>query len=86
MGFAANLFDESDDEDAFWTAWNSMRRQERQIFRKRLGIETTRVLKKGGEVSATAARQELAKWVKDHVLPKPARRGDRGRRGRGRRR
>jgi hypothetical protein len=85
MGFAANLFDESDDEDEFWRAWNSMRRKERRIFHKRLGIETARVLKKGEEVSATAVRKELAQWVKDHVLPKPTRGGDRGRRGRGRR-
>jgi hypothetical protein len=77
MGFASSLFDESDDEVNFWRAWNSMPRGERRKFRRRLGIETARVLKKE-EVSATAVRHELAEWVKANVLPP--------RRGRGRRR
>jgi hypothetical protein len=72
MGFAASLFDESNDEIEFWRAWSSLPKRERRRFRRRLGTETARVLKKQ-EVSVGAARKELAKWVKANVLLRPAR-------------
>jgi hypothetical protein len=78
MGFAASLFDESDDEVNFWRAWNSMPRGERRKFRRRLGIEAARTLKKE-EVSAASVRKDLAQWVKANVLPRPTRGGGRSR-------
>lgn len=81
MGFAASLFDENSDEVEFWRAWNSMPREDRRNFRRRLATETGRVLKKG-DSSVVSARKSLALWVKANVT-KPTR--DRARRGRGRR-
>jgi hypothetical protein len=78
MGFAASLFDASEEEVEFWRVWSSLPRQRRREFRRRLGREAAKVLKKEG-ASATSVRQELAQWVKANVFPGPGR-------GRGRRR
>jgi hypothetical protein len=77
MGFAAGLFDESPDEEAvFWRAWNGMPKRERRKFLKLLGRERGKLL------SNREARQQLAKFVKDNVFPKPTDRGTKGQRRR----